>query len=548
VGELCVGPGMRERRMAVALASPARTIGDVIEDLAPSAAANELAAWPPDVFGITGVLLALSGAFRLSVSPPNGEIWPPSEEWNEAVSRDGRDWASVARPDARAPEPTLPAVVADAWRCVLDARAKAVGDIDVDWGVAVALLTLHAAADEACRDLGSPRAPSSIFGLAANLRLASEGTLARLPVDRIRVLPKLRTPTGGVTVRSLSRHVAFLNAELETTWYAVPQRYDATASRVRFRMLIVPWPRVVNPRDFRRVDLAKWPLNMDRDRFGFFAFEPSEPLDRNWVDALVDKARECVGGVDAVVFPELALTQEQVTELEPSLWKRNVNYLIAGVRAEGEASLGSNYVHLGIAGPDNTWRAYKQCKHHRWCLDEEQIYQYHLGSALHPKVTWWEGIEIPPRSRVFVVASQWLTICPVICEDLARIDPTADCIHAVGPSLVIALLLDGPQLASRWSARYASALADDPGSSVLTVTSLGMSVRARPEGMKPSRIIALWRDRQRGTRLVELDRQSEAALLTTSVDYRESVTADGRRDKRDTPELVLSGIEQISAA
>ena len=71
--------------------------------------------------------------------------------------------------------------------------------------------------------------------------------------------------------------------------------------------------------------------------------------------------------------------------------------------------------------------------------------------------------------------------------------------------LVIVGLLDGPQLASRWSARYASVLADDPGSSVLTLSSFGMVERSRPEGREASRVIALWKDSTTGVREIPLE-------------------------------------------
>lgn len=83
---------------------------------------------------------------------------------------------------------------------------------------------------------------------------------------------------------------------------------------------------------------------------------------------------------------------------------------------------------------------------------------------------------------------------------MARQDPAADLIRAVGPNLLIALLMDGPQLKDRWAARYASVLAEDPGSSVLTLTRLGMARRSRPflrttgRRAEPSQVIALWRD------------------------------------------------------
>jgi hypothetical protein len=70
----------------------------------------------------------------------------------------------------------------------------------------------------------------------------------------------------------------------------------------------------------------------------------------------------------------------------------------------------------------------------------------------------------------------------VICEDLARPDPVGDLLRAVVPNLVLALLMDGPQIKERWSARYATTLAEDPGCSALRLTSAGMSKlsRARP--------------------------------------------------------------------
>ena len=74
----------------------------------------------------------------------------------------------------------------------------------------------------------------------------------------------------------------------------------------------------------------------------------------------------------------------------------------------------------------------------------------------------------------------------LVCEDLAQIDDVADVLRSVGPMVLIIPLLDGPQLSSRWAARYASVLADDPGSTVLTLTSYGMARRSRPPG-KPRR-------------------------------------------------------------
>jgi hypothetical protein len=92
-----------------------------------------------------------------------------------------------------------------------------------------------------------------------------------------------------------------------------------------------------------------------------------------------------------------------------------------------------------------------------------------------------------------------LTLISLVCEDLAQHDDIAQLVRAVGPTVVLAFLLDGPQLTTRWSARYASVLADDPGSAVLTLSSYGMAQRSRPHRRDASPIVALWRDHARGS-------------------------------------------------
>lgn len=93
----------------------------------------------------------------------------------------------------------------------------------------------------------------------------------------------------------------------------------------------------------------------------------------------------------------------------------------------------------------------------------------------------------------------------------------------MGPNLLIALLMDGPQLSRRWPARYAAVLAEDPGTSVLTLTSLGMVERSRPilgsgERASASRVIALWRDALEGEIQIALDPAHDACVL--SLKYR----------------------------
>jgi hypothetical protein len=143
-----------------------------------------------------------------------------------------------------------------------------------------------------------------------------------------------------------------------------------------------------------------------------------------------------------------------------------------------------------------------------------------------------------------VTVSERLTICPLVCEDLARPDPVTDVVRSIAPTLVVALLLDGPQLGARWPGRYAGVLADDPGCSVLMLTALGMTLRSQPPGQAPSRGIALWKDPHRGLQQIALAEGASAVALAAHARPVEIPTADGRTGKR-VAELVLSGIEQI---
>jgi hypothetical protein len=102
-------------------------------------------------------------------------------------------------------------------------------------------------------------------------------------------------------------------------------------------------------------------------------------------------------------------------------------------------------------------------------------------------------MEIPRRSIDFVQFGQ-ITFCVLICEDLAQSDTLPEVLRRVGPTLIYAPLLDGPQITSRWAARYASVFADDPGSAVLTLTSFGMVERCQPVGHNVAPVVALWKD------------------------------------------------------
>jgi hypothetical protein len=441
-----------------------------------------------------------------------------------------------------------PAPVARACSLVQEALGLPTSALEQpeQWPTLVALLDLHAMADEACSDLVRRAQAGSAFHSRAVGLLARSGSLSNLPSSRVRVLPKLRTPETGVTIRSLSRHLAVDCSEVETRWLIPRHPTRRRRSGGQLTLLLVPHPSTIHPADFQP---ATGPLDeMEALGYGFFEFEPHESFDTASVEALVDAAWASVGAVDAVVLPEAALASDEVAPLQRTLVAKGVPLLVAGVRRRPRAdALGASYAHVGGGARAAEWSAPPQYKHHRWRVERNQIEQYGLAERLDPGRRWWEAIDIRKRTLTFVTLQDDITLCPLVCEDLARPDPVTDVIREVGPTLVVALLLDGPQLASRWPGRYATVLTDDPGSSVLTLTSLGMAERCRPPQFDVSRAVALWRDPQTGLRELELADGAEAIALVTATAARPGTTADGRRGSVATHDLILHEAIQVSS-
>jgi len=251
-----------------------------------------------------------------------------------------------------------------------------------------------------------------------------------------------------------------------------------------------------------------------------------------------------------VIFPELALdppTFAAVKRVVPS-----GSFLLAGVAVPTGArgAYPTNEAWLRLADARHSAETLKQEKHHKWCIDAGQIRQYHLGAALRadPRVRYWERMRVGPRSLSFAHIRPRLTLCHLICEDLARVEPVAEVVRAVGPNLVVALLLDGPQLERRWPGRYASIFADDPGSSVLTLSCFGMVRRSRGREDAESTVVALWKDSLTGTREIALGSGNHGLVLSLSTNCVEEFTYDGRTDDGIAGVLTFAGVERLRLA
>ena len=526
------------------------TPASVWQGLAGTTIGREVLDWPPDLLAMTEVILQRSEAYRFALSPPGGSTWPPADvpDWPDAVTEAGRRWSAWAE-DRIGP---IPGLVAQEWRVLSEAAGIPLSHLTEarNWRVCQALLTLHAIADEACAGLGVALDASDADGLLYRARgrelLARTGSLARFPAHLFRVLPKVRTPPHGSSVRSLSRYAAVHAPGVEARWSKVPAMRPGT-SLMTSTALLLPWPLRVRESDFRPVagslrELADQP-------FGFFEFAPSERLDLDLVDRMLAAALDEVDTVNAVILPESAVDNNEIDDLEALLGRHGVIGLITGVRGHPEqpGQFPRNWVHIGVSTGEH-WVHIRQRKHHRWSLDEGQIHQYHLGGALHPHIRWWEAIEVPRRSVQFVEIGDGATLVSLVCEDLAQIDEVASVIRSVGPMIVVTPVLDGPQLSSRWAARYASVVADDPGSAVLTLTSFGMAQRSQPPGQNPSAVVALWKDPGQGTREIPLEPGAQGILLSASADRATRRSYDGRRPVKNGSKLFNVSIYQVRAS
>jgi hypothetical protein len=339
----------------------------------------------------------------------------------------------------------------------------------------------------------------------------------------------------------------------------MPARHRGTDRRSEYaNLLLLPWPLEVRQSDFRVLEGSLH--RQEKEPFGFYEFAPEEGLDLELLERVLVAARKEAGSVDVVLLPESAIDEAEIEGLEALLDRHGVVFLQAGVRqhARTPEQLPGNWIHIGVnprlekGGPlsdseSAEWFHIRQNKHHRWSLDESQIYQYHLGGVLHPSIRWWEAMEVPRRAIEFVEVAE-LTLVSLVCEDLAQNDQIANLMRSVGPTVVLAALLDGPQLTSRWAARYASVLADDPGSAVLTLTSFGMVQCSRPHAHDASRVIALWKDPASGVREIPLQPGAQGVLITVCMDRATRRSADGRWPVDNGTYCFDVALHQITAA
>ncbi len=456
------------------------------------------------------------------------------------------------------------------------------------WRPAIGLLIISDRAARYCGFAQGWELDTSKFGFWADFATAIiEGertenggihTLSLAARDKLSVLPKARTAQLGVTLRSLSHNLSLLPARgaVRATWDWQYKGMDQVnpVKRRAFNLVVVPFPYKISASDFTPSSLNQFDKKNGRFHFDLKeapVTETDKKIDnvRKLVFEIYEEAQKKVGTVHGIVLPELALKAREFADLADEFNKKSdIELLCCGVREAIPKKLGdiekSGWVPVSANmcamasftmrpstaenGVTHT-RNMHVCsyeKHHRWKLSADQIKDYGISSSLDPAFEWCEDTRTINRRLPFLVMRDRWVATTLICEDLARIDPAQEMVRAIGPNLVISILMDGPQIVNRWSARYATVLADDPGSAVLTVNSLGLvnrsnEVRKLEQGIETgSRAIGLWRD-DRG-RSVELclPENHHAICLTLSEHTTSELSLDGRSNQDSSVSLRLA--------
>ena len=446
------------------------------------------------------------------------------------------------------------------------------------WDCFEAVMTLHAICDEACIGWGIrtnntmklnffPETKKGEAQKYAEELLSRNGTLSTINISRGRVLPKRHAPNIGITICSVSSNLAFYDSSVDVKWHLSFEQNNNLLKKFNgardnnspskkyssnnhsLSILLFPWPFEINSKDFK--SQLNPNINTEKKGIGFFSYDPDKNLKdfSKQLIKVIDAALEETSEIDMVILPECALRYDEIKELENVLKLKRIPSYIVGERGRNDNShFLENFVSFNMIDKNELFteaNRIKQKKHHRWKLDKSQILKYNLGHILSPMTDWWEAININRRCVNFINLGEEITICPLICEDLARQEPISDLIRTVGPTLVVTILMDGPQKLERWSAKYASVLSEDPGCAVVTMTSLGMIKRYQHHHGHASNSIALISDGEGKIMEIELNENAKGVLVNMCLSPKKQSLADGRKDINYTNNLIVGSIHQL---
>lgn len=527
---------------------------------------------PSDVFAAAAYLCKIGGVVPFfEPSPYEGD----KSSGRFALSVDERGALTAAANEWRKPdsETVLPELVFEQWEILVQSWSLTVtpgihvanGDgAPAWWRAALKLVILSdlacdgmfdgeweqreetqlTAMEEWLDELYSALRNSDDFRPPASIGMLADSSL-------VCVLPKVRVAAVGATLRNLTRNLSLLPGRGEVRCYwETPMQAMPSENSSTLDILLIPEPRKLDAGDFEPcLDENRTEGQRHEEKTDWEYFE----LRQRWIEGsalryrfvrdcsdLLRNAQKQSRTINGIVLPEYALDFplfdhlcSQLKKIEPEL-----EFVISGASDNCYDEPGNHVLtRVWYQGEDESLTQ-SRAKHHRWRMNRSQIETYALGSALNPKINnWWESSPLGRRELHFQRFRKASVLSVLICEELARSDPCHEILRAVAPNLIFALLLDGPQIRTRWPAQYAANLADDPGSAVLTFTSFGLIDRCNKQGHYPENgSIALWKDdsgnlveigmpKGNGMRGVLLSLWSEHVVDQTLMGSRRSVRA-----------------------
>lgn len=537
--------------------------------------------WPPDIFAVIGVLVERSNCY--TEAGPDRDDPRAHRDYLEEIAEIVAQWSGDVKYLFE-----VPIRVQSLWTEVVEVYGATdlaevmarQNDELLHRDLVSSLLLLFALSDEVCRGMGWDHRPEdNVFAalaldsfidkakipVAVPLLPYSPNSLCALVSPAVAiVMPKTLTATVGCTIRSLSHHLALLPAlsQCRPTWALTNELEDDSVYQP-IRLLVIPFPFFMSAATFSVTDdpvhlvggiftAAYFGLRQDWLDISSGQRNTAALLFQHMVAPLLQQAGgEAGAAITGVVMPECALSESIADELAILMGAAGVSFFTTGIllpdpRKGKTRNLAKTYVLGAMGGPHHL----EQFKHHRWRLDRAQCEQYGLDfHRLSRAEKWWEDIDVSNRQLPFFALRRYMSMTVLICEDLARTDPAMSVVRAIGPNLVIALLMDGPQLHQRWPGKYATVLGEDPGSGVLTVTCAAMVNRSNNnrDGEK-RRIIGLWRGE--GSAGVELCLPDghHSVLLEIHSQLVEQHTLDTRPDAFGSRKLSLHRQTPLSFA
>ncbi|EJI6687774.1 hypothetical protein BBN03_12860 [Vibrio parahaemolyticus] len=537
--------------------------------------------WPPNAFGVAARILEESGYYTQLVSPNDSKhlnqvesiataskFGQNCDDWIKNIDR--RQYRNIREAlhsiEFDKLKDELPMMLLDEhclpdWLVIHVEKFFSTKNLDrtfgeiLEAGLFVDITVILSSADHACAGLGVNSLTDSeeewftSFLKLGELLLDSNErkSLSTFCNSRLSVVPKMLVPQTGISINSLSHNLACVSGETTVYWNKIhyPSRLESELD-----ILIVPFPFKINKDHFS----IKNDIKHNIKKASYFSYSPTVNIEEitDIVENCISNALESQRKIDFIVFPEATFNTLQYYKFllglrEICIEKSISPCVVAGVINSDSEKVFSDKntsvltpwdllktINKYDEVPSVTNLGFEQVKHHRWQLDEKQIATYGLTAQLPIKGVAWEAMAIDERRVAFNQVGDWFSLCTLVCEDLARQEPVARTIRSVGPNLVIALLLDGPQLSNRWPGRYATGLTEEPGSSVLTVTALGMSLASVPKSpnYKPDpkiqRTIALWKDSLVGTIQIDIDEGKSGVILNLDSVTKDEISADGR--------------------